>query len=147
MNFFEFNDNLQKYSIEKFIDELANAIDSDKDVLKLQISQWNEGEDSQGKVLGYYSKATEILSGGRKKQGDKFNLFDTGSFREKTYLLGMEKSKDLIFDFDSSDSKTSELIAKISPNIFGLQQKNKDTFTQIAQDIAIELLNKNLKLK
>jgi hypothetical protein len=147
MNFFEFADNLDKFSVQKFMDDLASALDSDKEILKLQISQWDKGEDSEGKILGYYSKATEILSGGRKKQGDKFNLFDTGSFRDKTYLLGMEKSKDLIFDFDSSDSKTSELLAKISPNIFGLQQKNKDEFTTKAVDKAIEILNINLKIK
>ena len=147
MNFFEFADSLDKFSVQKFMDDLASALDSDKEILKLQISQWDKGEDSEGKILGYYSKATEILSGGRKKQGDKFNLFDTGSFRDKTYLLGMEKSKDLIFDFDSSDSKTSELLAKISPNIFGLQQKNKDEFTTKAVDKAIEILNTNLKIK
>ena len=147
MNFFEFSEIVDKYPVQKFMDDLANGLDSDKEILQLQINQWDKGEDSEGKILGYYSKATEILSGGRKKQGDKFNLFDTGSFREKTYLLTTEKSNDLLFDFDSSDSKTSELLAKINPNIFGLQEKNKDDFTTKAVDKAIEILNTNLKLK
>ncbi len=147
MNFFEFSESVDKYPVQKFMDDLANGLDSDKEILKLQISQWDKGEDLEGKILGYYSKATEILSGGRKKQGDKYNLLDTGAFRNETYLLTTEKSKDLVFDFDSSDSKTSELLTKISPNIFGLQQKNKDDFTTKAVDKAIEILNTNLKLK
>lgn len=38
------------------------------------------GIDSEGRVIGYYSALTEILSEGRKKQGDPYNLEDTGDF-------------------------------------------------------------------
>lgn len=38
------------------------------------------GVDSEGRVIGYYSALTEILSDGRKKQGDPYNLEDTGEF-------------------------------------------------------------------
>lgn len=38
------------------------------------------GVDSEGRVIGYYSALTEILSEGRKKQGDPYNLEDTGEF-------------------------------------------------------------------
>jgi hypothetical protein len=39
-----------------------------------------KGIDSEGSVIGYYSALTEILSEGRKKQGDPYNLEDTGEF-------------------------------------------------------------------
>ena len=39
-----------------------------------------KGVDSEGSVIGYYSALTEILSEGRKKQGDPYNLEDTGEF-------------------------------------------------------------------
>lgn len=38
------------------------------------------GVDSEGRVIGYYSELTEILSEGRKKKGDPYNLEDTGEF-------------------------------------------------------------------
>jgi hypothetical protein len=147
MNFFEFAENLKNYTTDKFTDDLATQLDNSKEILELQKAQWNKGEDSNGKVLGYYSQMTEILSGGKKKEGDRFNLLDTGDFRNQTYLLTMGKSNDLIFDFDSSGVNTPKLLQSIGPTIFGLQASNKEKFTQIAQDAAIELLNKNLKLK
>lgn len=146
MNFFEFAENLKNYPTNKFEDDIAIQLDSSNEIIELQKSQWDKGEDSNGKVLGYYSKMTEILSGGRKKQGDRFNLLDTGDFRNQTYLLTMGKSNDLIFDFDSTGTNTSELLERIGSTIFGLQDKNKEQFTQIAQETAMDLLNKNLKL-
>jgi len=147
MTFFEFSENLKNYSVKKFIDDLALQLDNSNEVIALQIEQWDRGEDSDGRVLGFYTKNTEILSGGRKKEGDRYNLFDTGDFRRKSYLFSMEKSNDLIFQFDSSGINTQKLLAKIGPTIFGLQEKNKDKFIQIAQDLAIDNLNTNLKLK
>ncbi len=147
MNLFEFAENIQNYSTDKFMNDLSAELDSNQEVLDLQLSQWDKGEDSNGQVLGYYTKMTEILSGGKKKEGDRYNLLDTGSFRASTYLLPMEKSNDLVFDFDSSDSKTSELIEKIGPSIFGLQDKNIERFTLIAIEKAKQILNTNLKLK
>ena len=147
MDFFEFADNLQNYSVDNFIDDLAIELDSDKDVIALQTKQWDKGEDSEGKVLGYYTRMTEILSGGRKKQGDRYNLLDTGDFRQHTYLLSTQKGKDLLFDFDSSGANTSKILTKIGSTVFGLQDKNKDEFTTIAVEKAIQLLNTNLKLK
>lgn len=38
------------------------------------------GVDSEGRVIGYYSAFTEKLSEGRKKQGEPYNLEDTGEF-------------------------------------------------------------------
>lgn len=147
MNLFDFFESVRNYPTQKFIDDLANSMDSDKDAIQLQISQWDKGEDENGKVLGYYTKATEILSSGRKKQGDRFNLFDTGDFRQHTYLFSIEKQNDLLFDFDSSGTNTTKLLDKIGPTIFGLQQQNKDKFTELATEKAIQLLNTNLKLK
>lgn len=38
------------------------------------------GVDSEGRVIGYYSYWTEIISEGRKQEGDPYNLEDTGEF-------------------------------------------------------------------
>jgi hypothetical protein len=39
-----------------------------------------KGEDAEGDIIGTYSRATELMSDGRKKEGDNFNLNDTGQF-------------------------------------------------------------------
>ena len=39
-----------------------------------------KGVDSEGRVIGYYSYWTEIISEGRKQEGDPYNLEDTGEF-------------------------------------------------------------------
>ena len=39
-----------------------------------------KGEDADGEIIGIYSRATELMSGGEKLEGDNFNLNDTGQF-------------------------------------------------------------------
>lgn len=39
-----------------------------------------KGVDSEGRVIGYYSYWTEIISEGKKQEGDPYNLEDTGEF-------------------------------------------------------------------
>lgn len=147
MNFFEFADNIKRYDSKMLLDDLQVEIEKSKDVVTLQLEQWDKGEDSNGKVLGYYSLMTEILSGGRKKQGERYNLLDTGDFRSKTYLFPLQKQNDIMFNYDSSGKNTSVLLDKIGPTIFGLQPKNKEQFTAIAVEKAIQLLKINLKIQ
>jgi hypothetical protein len=147
MNFFEFNDNLQKYSPARLLLDLQLELEKNNDAVNLQKEQWQSGVDANGKLLGKYSQMTEILSGGRKQAGTPFTLFDTGNFYEETKLFGNQKQNDLLFNFDSSGINTNALIERLGERIFGLTKPHIDTFTEIAQDTAIELLNKNLKLK
>ena len=146
MNFYDFVENIKRYSPERLLDDIQIEIEKSKDVLALQLEQWDKGEDSNGKVLGHYSLMTEILSNGRKKQGERYNLFDTGDFRKNTYLFPLQKSNDIVFNFDSTGKNTSILLEKLGPSIFGLQEKNKEKITAIAVEKAIKILNTNLKL-
>lgn len=147
MNFFEFADNLKKYPAYQFAFDLQDFLTSDEKIADLQREQWAEGEDSNGNLLGRYSKMTEILSGGIKKAGEPYNLFDTGDLYSKTRLLSGIKDNDLLFDMDSTGVNKPELLQKLGSRIFGLQDKNKEKFTAIAVEKAIQLLNTNLKLK
>ena len=47
---------------------------------------FNKGVNSLNAVIGTYSPLTEILSGGRKKAGEKYNLFDTGDFYRSMFV-------------------------------------------------------------
>lgn len=147
MNFFEFADNLKKYTPSEFLDDLQISLEKNPYVIALQKQQWNEGLDADGKILGRYSKETEILSDGRKKEGELFDISDTGETRRKLELFAQEESGDLLFYFDSDSQALPELLERIGERLFGLQPKNMGQFIGIAQVTAIGLLNTNLKLK
>ena len=147
MNLFEFVENLNKYTVDQFLDDLQISLEKNEYVLALQKQQWNEGLDSDGNILGRYSKATEIITEGRKKAGELFDINDTGETRRKLVLYGQQESNDLLFYFDDDSKAMPELLEIIGQRLFGLQDKNMSQFIMIAQTTAIDLLNKNLKLK
>ena len=51
-----------------------------------------EGIDQNENVIGLYSQLTELLSGGRKKAGTHFTLYDTGEFYRSMFVLVMKDS-------------------------------------------------------
>jgi len=146
MDFFAFAELLQNYSTSRFVYDLQTELERNNDAIQLQKDQWKIGLDAHGVILGLYTKGTEAINPS-KVAGTPFTLFDTGDFYEQTHLFGNIKDNDLLFNFDSSGTNTGALIARLGERIFGLQDKNIDQFTQIAQDLAIEILNTNLKLK
>ncbi len=82
---------------------------------------FNSSEDIFGKPIGFYSKGTELITNGRKKEGQPFNLKETGEFLEKLFA---KVQKDSIF-FDSSDTKKQDVLRNLlTPNIFGLQDED-----------------------
>jgi|TARA_R100000084_G_scaffold38927_1_gene15681 hypothetical protein len=46
----------------------------------------SKGVNKFNAIIGYYSPLTEILSGGRKKAGSPYNLFDTGAFYRSMFV-------------------------------------------------------------
>lgn len=147
MNFFQFAENIKNYPVDKFENDLIKEIESSDSIKELQEMQWDKGQDSDGNVLGLYSKATEILSFGRKKAGTPFDLDDTGDFRKQTKINTIEKGSDLSFFFDSTGKNTNDLLQTIGPRMFGLQNQNINKMGVEAKEIAVRLLKKNLKLK
>lgn len=156
MNLFQFADNLKKYSANDFVDDLSISLDESKEVNNLQISQWQDGRDSNGQTLGYYKPLTEILSGGRKKAGELYNLNDSGDLYKQTSLWSNQNGIDVLFHFDSLSKNKEKLFRTLRresndtydpENIFGLQPKNKEKFTAIAVEKAIQILKINLKIQ
>jgi hypothetical protein len=45
------------------------------------------GVDSNNNIIGYYSWVTEMITNGRKQEGDPYNLDDTGQFYESMIVL------------------------------------------------------------
>ena len=65
----------------------------------------DKGIDADGEIIGRYSKATEMISGGRKKAGDPYNLNDTGSFFRSMFINVLENS----IEIDASSQTFTEM--------------------------------------
>jgi hypothetical protein len=65
----------------------------------------DKGVDADGEIIGRYSKATEMISGGRKKAGDPYNLNDTGSFFRSMFINVLENS----IEIDASSQTFTEM--------------------------------------
>jgi len=148
MNFFNFVENLNKYPAAKLLDDIQNELEKTPEATDLLKQQWNEGIGSDGKLLGRYSKATEILSNGAKKYGEPFDIFQTGETRRKLQLFGFQKGGDIDFLFESDSVAMPDLLQRIpAERLLGYTDKDKERFTAIAVEKAIKLLNTNLKLQ
>lgn len=89
-------------------------------------------EDIFGDPIGYYSRATEYITtnnallgyGGEiKKEGEPYNLRETGAFLKGLFI----DVKNGSIYFGSKDSKTELILSNenlLSKNLFGLQEEN-----------------------
>ena len=103
-------------------------------------------EDIYGKAIGFYSKATEILSDGEKGAGQPFTGKDTGNWLDKFYVTVYDD----IFYFGSTDPKTDDILDSphwISHDLFGLTEDNLYEVTHSKfKPFVIEYSRKTLEL-
>lgn len=78
--------------------ELVIMLIQDKQLL-------SEGIGSEGGVIGTYSYWTEVLSGGRKQEGDPYNLNDTGDFFRSMYVKTLSDSISINADYSKMADK------------------------------------------
>ena len=90
----------------------------------------SEGVDETGNALRNkdngrttYSAATEMLSGGRKREGEPYNLLDSGEFyKTMVFLLGKD-----FFEIDADPIKGNDnLFTKFGEGIIGLTEESKE---------------------
>lgn len=94
--------------------------------LMVEMNKKQINEDSQdiyGKAIGFYSRATELITNGAKGAGEPFTGKDTGSFLDKFYVTVLDD----VFYFGSTDPKTDDILDSpnwLSSSLFGLTDKN-----------------------
>lgn len=100
----------------------------EKDLTRLNKRQlFEKSSDIFGNPIGYYSFATEVISKGKKKAGDPFDLFDTGDFF-KGFFIKIDNGN---VSFGSSDPKTPLIFQNLlSTDIFGLTDSNLNKVIQ-----------------
>lgn len=95
-----------------------------QELIELNKKQLNEdSQDIHGKAIGFYSKATELITGGAKAAGEPFNAKDTGKFLDSFYMTVYND----VFYFGSTDPKTDDILDSdnwLSSDLFGLTDEN-----------------------
>ena len=128
-NFLEAIENAKRLTPKKISSDLFSFIrkfekhlaDENVDVI------FNESKDVFGSPIGFYSKGTESITGGRKKAGQPFDLKETGEFLEKVFA---NVEKESIF-FDTSDDKRQDVLSNLlSRDIFGLSDDRLNKFLE-----------------
>ena len=115
----------KKLQPSRLQNDLFNFIKSiEKQLLDKNKDQiFNDSKDINGKPIGFYSYATEVISKGKKKKGEPFTGFDSGDFFKGFYMQEVSG----VLRFGSSDSKTQTIINSenwLSDEIFGLSDEN-----------------------
>jgi hypothetical protein len=96
----------------------------EKELLDRNKKQLQENsKDIFGKPIGFYSQATEIITGGRKAKGQPFDAFETGDFFKGFYMQEVSG----VLRFGSTDPKTHDILKSenwLSDELFGLSDED-----------------------
>lgn len=111
--------------VEKIADQLSEKI---IDLNRMQ--QLFEGKNTEGQIIGYYSKATEEAFGGREKgkiAGEPYNFEDTGDLF-KAFEMDFEDGKLEIYSTDSKVPILKEKYEHGRGTLFGLTWEHEMEF-------------------
>ncbi len=100
-----------------------------------------EGVDENNEIIGTYSYMTELISGGRKQEGDPYNLNDTGEFFRSMYIKVLKDS--IIIDADSQKMEDQDWW---SISILGLTQENLQLYADMVKENFILYARRLLEL-
>ncbi len=114
-----------------------------EDVLNLirEAQLMDKGVDEDNQIIGTYSFMTELISGGRKQEGDPYNLNDTGEFFRSMYIKVLKDS--IIIDADSQKMEDQDWW---SISILGLTQENLQLYADMVKENFILYARRLLEL-
>lgn len=75
-------------------------------------SQLAKGLDADGDIIGVYSRATEIITGGKKKAGSPFTLKDTGFYYDSHKVVAALEGFTIVAD--SKTNKKGDFLQRLS---------------------------------
>lgn len=100
-----------------------------------------EGVDEDNQIIGTYSYMTELISGGRKQEGDPYNLNDTGEFFRSMYIKVLSDSIVIDANYQKMEDKDWWSIS-----ILGLTQENLDKYAEMVKENYILYARRILEL-
>ena len=101
----------------------------------------SKGVDGNDEVIGFYSFATEIASGGKKEQGDHFTLNDTGDFYRSMFIRVLSDR----FTVNANGQKDDDnLFDKYGDEIIQFTDENLDKIKSIIRKSYINYVRRIL---
>lgn len=121
----------------------AHTSEVKEDILNLirEAQLMDKGVDEDNQIIGTYSFMTELISGGRKQEGDPYNLNDTGEFFRSMYIKVLKDS--IIIDADSQKMEDQDWW---SISILGLTQENLQLYANMVKENFILYARRVLEL-
>lgn len=123
MNFHQAKEKAERLTPAKVNSDFFDFVRTLKEYLA-NLNRLALNEDSQdvyGKAIGFYSRATDEISGGRKPEGTPFTLYDEGVFLPSIFA---NVQKDSIF-FGANDPKLNDILTNLlSKDILGLRDED-----------------------
>ena len=109
-------------SLSKDLFKFIRSIE--KEILDLERKRISEdSKDIFGKPIGFYSRATELITGGKKKAGDPFDGIDTWKWQKDFFMQEVSG----VLRFGSKDPKTIDILRSdnwLSDELFGLSDED-----------------------
>lgn len=105
------------------------------------IEQLDDGYNGKGEIIGIYSFATEIISKGRKKAGDFYDLNDKGIFRASIVVV---PKLFVISVFANGKKADEDIIQKYGVEVIQLMKKNKVKLKEIILNEYLKYIRKTL---
>ena len=82
----------------KMLNDYDAWIQLNTPLLKHKVIRWiqddqliSKGVDGDGQIIGYYTLGTEIISEGRKPEGEPYNLYDSGDLFASMFIVVLER--------------------------------------------------------
>lgn len=138
---------LKRAKLLKEVDAWFKVFDSNTKEYLIKLVQNNQlidkGVDGKGQVIGYYSYATELLTKGRKQQGEHYTLQDTSEFFDS---MRVEVSEALLWITGNGSKGNENLYDKYGEWITTLTEENTDKLRQIVKNKYVEYIRKILQI-
>ncbi len=107
--------------------------------LNTQNQLFKQGVASDDRILGVYSYATQGLSGGKKKYGERYNLFDTGKFYESFRVIVYKDG----FTIEADTMKEDKDLLDYGP-VLGLTEESKNELSEKMLPLLIAEIRKEI---
>jgi hypothetical protein len=103
----------------------------------------DKGVDGLNQVVGYYSYATELITKGRKQQGEHYTLEDTGYFFN---TMRVEVTDALLYVSGDGKKGKENLYKKYGDYITTLNDDSLNVVKEIIKDKYVQYIRKILQI-
>lgn len=97
-----------------------------------------QGVDANGAILGYYSYVTDLITRGRKREGEHYTLEDTGDFYKSMFITVLRNAIEIDGDVDKFKDQewyTSKILGLTDENFKKLIEEVKEAYRNYARKI------------